>query len=31
MAKETGCRVLLSEEMQHGQEFEGVQILNPFL
>ena len=31
MAKQTGCRVLLSEDMQHGQEFDGVKIVNPFL
>jgi len=31
MAKQTGCRVLLSEDMQHGREFEGVRIVNPFL
>ena len=31
MAKQTGCRILLSEDMQHGQEFDGVKIVNPFL
>jgi len=31
MAKQTGCRVLLSEDMQHGREFDGVKIVNPFL
>jgi predicted nucleic acid-binding protein len=31
MAKQTGCSVLLSEDMQHGQEFDGVRIMNPFL
>jgi len=31
MSKQTGCRVLLSEDMQHGQEFDGVKIVNPFL
>jgi predicted nucleic acid-binding protein len=31
MAKQTGCRVLLSEDMQHGQEVDGVRIVNPFL
>ena len=31
MAKQTGCRVLLSEDMQHGQEIDGVRIVNPFL
>lgn len=30
-AKQTGCSVLLSEDMQHGQEFDGVRIVNPFL
>ena len=27
----SGCRILLSEDMQHGQEFNGVKIVNPFL
>jgi predicted nucleic acid-binding protein len=31
MAKQTGCRVLLTEDMQHGQDFDGVKIVNPFL
>ena len=31
MAKQAGCRVLLSEDMQHGQEIDGVKIVNPFL
>lgn len=31
MAKQTGCRVLLSEDMQHGQVIDGVKIVNPFL
>jgi predicted nucleic acid-binding protein len=31
MAKQSGCRVLLTEDMQHGQEFDGVKIVNPFL
>jgi predicted nucleic acid-binding protein len=31
MAKETGCRMLLTEDLQHGQEFDGVKIVNPFL
>jgi predicted nucleic acid-binding protein len=26
-----GCRVLLSEDMQHGQEIDGLRIVNPFL
>jgi predicted nucleic acid-binding protein len=31
MAKQTGCRVLLTEDLQHGQVFDGVRIVNPFL
>lgn len=31
MAKQAGCRLLLSEDMQHGQEIDGVRIVNPFL
>jgi len=31
MAKQCGCRVLLSEDMQHGQQVDGVKIVNPFL
>ncbi len=31
MAKQTGCRVLLSEDMQHGQVIDGVMIVNPFI
>ena len=30
-AKQTGCSVLLSEDMQGDREIEGVQIVNPFL
>jgi predicted nucleic acid-binding protein len=30
-ARKSGCRVLLTEDMQHGQEFDGVKIVNPFL
>jgi predicted nucleic acid-binding protein len=30
-ARKAGCRVLLTEDMQHGQEFDGVRIVNPFL
>jgi len=30
-AKQSGCRVLLSEDMQHGQVIDGVKIVNPFL
>ena len=31
MAKQTGCRILLTEDMQHGQEIDGVRIVNPFV
>ena len=31
MAKQAGCRVVLSEDMQHGQVIDGVRIVNPFL
>jgi predicted nucleic acid-binding protein len=31
MAKQTGCRVLLTEDMQHGHEFDGLKIVNPFV
>jgi predicted nucleic acid-binding protein len=30
-ARQSGCSVLLSEDMQHGQVIDGVKILNPFL
>ena len=30
-AKKAGCRVLLSEDLQHGQTIDGVRIVNPFL
>lgn len=30
-ALEGGCRVLHTEDMQHGQEIDGVRIVNPFL
>jgi predicted nucleic acid-binding protein len=30
-AKEAGCSVLLSEDMQHGQAIDGVRITNPFI
>jgi len=29
-AKQAGCRVLLTEDMQHGQTIDGVRIVNPF-
>jgi predicted nucleic acid-binding protein len=31
MAKESGCRVLLTEDMQHQRELDGVKIINPFV
>ena len=30
-AQQMGCRFLLSEDMQHEQQIDGVQIINPFL
>jgi predicted nucleic acid-binding protein len=30
-AKEAGCGILLTEDMQHGQVIDGVKIVNPFL
>ncbi|HEY6336926.1 MAG TPA: PIN domain-containing protein [Candidatus Sulfotelmatobacter sp.] len=30
-AKQTGCSVLLSEDMQDAREIDGVRIVNPFL
>jgi predicted nucleic acid-binding protein len=29
-AKQSGCRILLSEDMQKAREIEGVRIVNPF-
>lgn len=29
-ARKSGCRILLSEDMNHGQEIDGVKIINPF-
>lgn len=29
-AQQQGCRYLISEDMQHGQQVDSVQILNPF-
>ena len=29
-AGQAGCRVLLSEEMQEGQEIDGVRVVNPY-
>ena len=31
MARQSGCRTLYSEDMQHGQRFGGLTIVNPFL
>jgi len=31
MAKQTGCRAILSENMRHGRIIDGVEIVNPFL
>lgn len=30
-AKKAGCRVLLTEDLQHGQVIGGVKIVNPFI
>lgn len=30
-AREQGCSFLLTEDLQHGQHIDGVQIVNPFL
>ncbi|MGA9644080.1 MAG: PIN domain-containing protein [Terriglobales bacterium] len=30
-AKQTGCSIVLSEDMQNGREIDGVRITNPFL
>ncbi|HEY5707287.1 MAG TPA: PIN domain-containing protein [Terrimicrobiaceae bacterium] len=30
-ARAGGCRELLSEDFQHGQDFHGVRVINPFL
>ena len=30
-AKQAGCRVLLTEDLQHGQVIDGVRVVNPFL
>jgi predicted nucleic acid-binding protein len=31
MASQSGCRVLLTEDLQHGRQIDGVKIVNPFL
>ena len=30
-AQQQGCSVLLTEDLQHGQQFDSVRILNPFI
>ncbi len=30
-AKKEGCDVVLSEDMNHGQDYDGVRVMNPFL
>lgn len=30
-AQQQGCRYLLTEDLQHGQHLDGVQIINPFV
>lgn len=30
-ARKSGCRVVLTEDLQHGREIDGVRIVNPFL
>lgn len=30
-ARESGCRVLLTEDLHHGQVIDGVRIVNPFV
>jgi predicted nucleic acid-binding protein len=29
-ARDSGCAELLSEDLQHGQDFDGVRVVNPF-
>jgi predicted nucleic acid-binding protein len=29
-AKQAGCRVLLSEDLQHGRDVQGLKVVNPF-
>jgi predicted nucleic acid-binding protein len=29
-AREIGCDTIVSEDLQHGQDFGGVRVLNPF-
>lgn len=30
-ARSTGCRVLFTEDLQHGRRFDGLEVVNPFL
>jgi predicted nucleic acid-binding protein len=30
-AKQLGCRTLYSEDLNHGQDYDGVRVVNPFL
>ena len=30
-ARAVGCDILFSEDLQHGQDFDGVRVINPFL
>jgi predicted nucleic acid-binding protein len=30
-AKQLGCRVVYSEDLNHGQEYDGVRVVNPFI
>jgi predicted nucleic acid-binding protein len=30
-AQASGCRILLTEDLQHGQDLEGLRVTNPFL
>jgi predicted nucleic acid-binding protein len=29
-ARALGCRTVLSEDMQHGQDYGGIRVVNPF-
>ncbi len=30
-ARETGCRILYSEDLIHGQDYDGAKVVNPFV
>ncbi len=30
-ARETGCSIVYSEDLNHGQNYDGVQVINPFI